>query len=263
MLAGLPGLVGCIPSLGLQADSPLFSCRDADTLVSLEGIKALVGHHPPLGPGLTAQSTATPQEELMGNRMCIRAWSMVVAQVGGLRASAGQRYWQAVRAAGSNSNRLVCFFGRRTCLCMLAMWLGPWLTHCTVLAKVRSPSPAAVNETVMSGATGCIPNTAFHEPQPHHRCTTFCAWQPLASQSMQASTEIVYVPGAQPEEAGTLAGAIGARIREGLASTSAALVCGAARAAGQPFCDASAALRCVLEVALCMPPAPKICAKVL
>eukprot|EP00891_Asterochloris_glomerata_P008567 jgi/Astpho2/8567/fgenesh1_pg.00125_%23_57_t len=99
---------------------------DADTLVSLEGIKALVGHHPPLGPGLTAQSTATPQEELMGNRMCIRAWSMVVAQ---------------------------------------------------------------------------------------------------------ASTEIVYVPGAQPEEAGTLAGAIGARIREGLASTSAALVCGAARAA--------------------------------
>ena len=61
--------------------------------MSLEGIKALVGHHPSLGPGLTAQSTATPQEELMGNRMCIRAWSMVVAQVG-----ASER--QLVRVAG-------------------------------------------------------------------------------------------------------------------------------------------------------------------
>lgn len=75
----------------------------------------------------------------MGNRMCIRAWSMVVAQVGGLRASAGQRYWQAVRAAGSNSNRFVCFCGRRTCLCMLAMWLGPWLTQLHCLGRGKEP----------------------------------------------------------------------------------------------------------------------------
>ena len=123
------------------------------------------------------------------------------------------------------------------------------------MAQAGSPSPAVVNETVLSGATGLSPKTAFSQPLAHHRCTTLCAWRSLASQMMQASTEVVYVPGAQSEEAGTLAGAIIARIREGLASTSAALVCGAARAAGQPICNASAALRCAMGIAVSMPPA--------
>lgn len=56
-------------------------CRDQDDLVTLEAIKALFGQLPPYNPSLMTGATAlTPQEELVSNRMRIRAWSMVSSQ---------------------------------------------------------------------------------------------------------------------------------------------------------------------------------------
>jgi len=57
-------------------------CRDQDDLVTVEAIKALFGQLPPYNPSLMTGATAqTPQEELVSNRMRIRAWAMVASQV--------------------------------------------------------------------------------------------------------------------------------------------------------------------------------------
>ena len=49
--------------------------------MTLEAIKALFGQLPPYNPSLMTGATAlTPQEELVSNRMRIRAWSMVSSQ---------------------------------------------------------------------------------------------------------------------------------------------------------------------------------------
>ena len=61
-------------------------CRDQDDLVTVEAIKALFGQLPPYNPSLMTGATAlTPQEELVSNRMRIRAWSMVSSQASDLR----------------------------------------------------------------------------------------------------------------------------------------------------------------------------------
>jgi hypothetical protein len=61
-------------------------CRDQDDLVTVEAIKALFGQLPPYNPSLMTGATAlTPQEELVSNRMRIRAWSMVSSQASNLR----------------------------------------------------------------------------------------------------------------------------------------------------------------------------------
>ena len=60
-------------------------CRDQDDLVTVEAIKALFGQLPPYNPSLMTGATAlTPQEELVSNRMRIRAWSMVSSQASSL-----------------------------------------------------------------------------------------------------------------------------------------------------------------------------------
>ncbi len=60
-------------------------CRDQDDLVTVEAIKALFGQLPPYNPSLMTGATAlTPQEELVSNRMRIRAWSMVSSQASNL-----------------------------------------------------------------------------------------------------------------------------------------------------------------------------------
>ena len=57
-------------------------CRDQDDLVTLEAVKALFGQLPPYNPSVMTGATAqSPQEELVSNRMRIRAWSMVASQV--------------------------------------------------------------------------------------------------------------------------------------------------------------------------------------
>ena len=233
------------PFQALPADTPVPSAGMGDSLVSLEGIKALVGHHPSLGPGLTAQSSATPQEELMGTRMCIRAWSMVVAQVG----ATAKFSWSGMLAGCKGSRQQVQ-------LPRVLLWEAHVPHHVSYVAATLAGTSALPwpGKELQSGSCkwgypvrGCRlhPKTASNQPPAHHRCTSLSAWQSLASKIMQASTEVVYVPGAQSEEAGSLAGAIGARIREGLASTSAALVCGAARAAGSTYlrCHCCFALR--------------------
>ena len=50
--------------------------------MTLEAVKALFGQLPPYNPSVMTGATAqTPQEELVSNRMRIRAWSMVASQV--------------------------------------------------------------------------------------------------------------------------------------------------------------------------------------
>lgn len=57
-------------------------CRDQDDLVTLEAVKALFGQLPPYNPSvMTGATVQSPQEELVSNRMRIRAWSMVASQV--------------------------------------------------------------------------------------------------------------------------------------------------------------------------------------
>ncbi|DBA86816.1 TPA: hypothetical protein ACH3X2_005399 [Trebouxia sp. C0005] len=59
----------------------MLATRDQDDLVTVEAIKALFGQLPPYNPSLMTGATAlTPQEELVSNRMRIRAWSMVSSQ---------------------------------------------------------------------------------------------------------------------------------------------------------------------------------------
>ena len=54
--------------------------------MTVEAIKALFGQLPPYNPSLMTGATAlTPQEELVSNRMRIRAWSMVSSQASALR----------------------------------------------------------------------------------------------------------------------------------------------------------------------------------
>lgn len=69
--------------------------RDQDDLVTLEAVKALFGQLPPYNPSVMTGATAqTPQEELVSNRMRIRAWSMVASQVLLLLVSFLSRYCQ-------------------------------------------------------------------------------------------------------------------------------------------------------------------------
>ena len=50
--------------------------------MTLEAVKALFGQLPPYNPSVMTGATAqSPQEELVSNRMRIRAWSMVASQV--------------------------------------------------------------------------------------------------------------------------------------------------------------------------------------
>ena len=80
-LSGLqPAYLAC--SLLPIANVEFAYCRDQDDLVTLEAVKALFGQLPPYNPSVMTGATAqTPQEELVSNRMRIRAWSMVASQV--------------------------------------------------------------------------------------------------------------------------------------------------------------------------------------
>lgn len=50
--------------------------------MTLEAVKALFGQLPPYNPSvMTGATVQSPQEELVSNRMRIRAWSMVASQV--------------------------------------------------------------------------------------------------------------------------------------------------------------------------------------
>ncbi|KAL3136456.1 hypothetical protein ABBQ38_005712 [Trebouxia sp. C0009 RCD-2024] len=61
----------------------MLSTRDQDDLVTLEAVKALFGQLPPYNPSvMTGATVQSPQEELVSNRMRIRAWSMVASQAG-------------------------------------------------------------------------------------------------------------------------------------------------------------------------------------
>lgn len=66
----------------VDSSCPGLLCRDQDDLVTLEAVKALFGQLPPYNPSVMTGATAqSPQEELVSNRMRIRAWSMVASQV--------------------------------------------------------------------------------------------------------------------------------------------------------------------------------------
>lgn len=59
----------------------MLATRDQDDLVTLEAVKALFGQLPPYNPSvMTGATVQSPQEELVSNRMRIRAWSMVASQ---------------------------------------------------------------------------------------------------------------------------------------------------------------------------------------
>lgn len=91
-------------------------CRDQDDLVTVEAIKALFGQLPPYNPSLMTGATAlTPQEELVSNRMRIRAWSMVSSQASNLRSARSSLQTPTRTLDTRLESHCFCEFNHRSC----------------------------------------------------------------------------------------------------------------------------------------------------